>query len=379
MSTGRKGSRSTSKASPASSSSSYAEAQGSSLQAAIAASGASWTAAPTSVSELPVEDRRVRLGLTVSDAELTAMTAAIRATDRLSSIRAVSAPASIDWRNNGGDWTTSIKNQQTCGSCVSFASIATIESRAKIACRNASLQPDYSEAYLFYCGCGNCCGSGWNFPPALNYCKDTGVALDSDFPYTPGDQPCKPGVMPQFKITAWSSVLPVDERKQIIATKGPVVAGMAVFSDFYSYKTGVYKHVTGVLEGYHAVSVVGYNDAQQCWIAKNSWGEEWGEQGWFKIAYGQSIDTEFPFFDVDVPCPERVQPQSSCDQYLPTLRRVLELARSNPMLRQCLRYHVCGRLPRRPCSPAMMRIVQSVLRILQLCPQYRQPFCRALG
>jgi C1A family cysteine protease len=354
------------------------EAKGASLQAAIAASGYSWAAAPTSISALPANERRARLGLTVTDAELSAMSTAIRATDRLAAIRAVSAPSSIDWRNNGGDWTTSIKDQLNCGSCVSFSSIATIESRVKIACKNAALQPDYSEAFLFYCGCGNCCGTGWNFAPALDYCKNTGVASNADFPYTPTNQPCKSGVTPIFKVTAWSSVLPTDERKQIIATKGPVVAGMAVYSDFYQYTSGVYRHVSGALEGYHAVSVVGYDDAQQCWICKNSWGTGWGESGWFKMGYGQSMDTEFAFFDVDVPCPDKTE-DTTCEQYLPLLRRVLELARTNALLRQCLRYYVCGRLPRRFCTPAVMRIVEAVLKILKLCPQYRQPFCRALG
>jgi C1A family cysteine protease len=33
--------------------------------------------------------------------------------------------------------------------------------------------------------------------------------------------------------------------------------------------------------------VVGYDDGQGCWIAKNSWGTGFGESGFFRIAYGQ--------------------------------------------------------------------------------------------
>lgn len=359
-------------------SSSYGGSTGQGLQAAIDAAGHNWTAAQTSVSELSAEEQRSRLGLSVTQEELAALAAAVRASGRLTAMRAISAPASIDWRDNAGNWTTSVKDQGNCGSCVAFATIGTIESRVKIACKSASLEPDYSEAFAFYCGCGNCCGTGWNFAPALNFSKDKGVARDSDFPYTPGDQPCKTGVTPLFKITAWSSVLPSDERKHIIATKGPVVAGMAVYTDFFSYHGGVYKHTSGILEGYHAVSVVGYDDAQQCWIAKNQWGTGWGESGWFRIAYGQSIDTDFPFFDVDVPCPEG-HVDTTCDQYLPVLRRVLDLAQTNLVLRQCLRFYVCGRPPRRLCTPQIMKVVTLVLTILKACPQYRQPFCRALG
>eukprot|EP00878_Enallax_costatus_P009741 GHUV01010173.1.p1 GENE.GHUV01010173.1~~GHUV01010173.1.p1 ORF type:complete len:216 (+),score=39.77 GHUV01010173.1:557-1204(+) len=36
----------------------------------------------------------------------------------------------------------------------------------------------------------------------------------------------------------------------------------------------------------HAVALVGYNNAQQYWIAKNSWGKDWADGGFFKVAYG---------------------------------------------------------------------------------------------
>jgi C1A family cysteine protease len=365
--------------STSSASSSSGAAKGTALQSAIASKGYNWTAGATAVSELSANERRARLGLKVEDSEVSAMTAAIRASEQYTSFStaAFGAPAAIDWRNNGGDWTTPIKDQGTCGACVSFATCATIESRVNIVCKNPSLDRNLSEAHLFFCGCGNCCGNGWNFAPALNFARDTGVANDSDFPYTPSNQPCKAGVPIQFKIKAWSSVLPVAERKNIIATKGPVVAGMAVFTDFFSYKTGVYRHVSGVLEGYHAVSVVGYDDAQRCWIAKNSWGTGWGENGWFKIAYGQSIDTEFPYYDVDVDCPTPAP--TSCEQYVAVLRRVLEAARTNRQLRMCLRFYICGKLPRVACSESIMRVVRSVAAILRLCPQYRRAFCNALG
>lgn len=352
-------------------------AKGEALQSAIASRGYSWRAAPTSLSELSAKEQKARLGLTVTDEEVRQMAAAIAATERAMAFRAVAAPPAIDWRNNGGDWTTPIKDQGGCGSCVSFATCATIESRVNIVCKNAGLDIDLSEAHLFFCGCGNCCGTGWNFPPALDFCKNTGVARDSDFPYSPANQPCKSGVPIWFKITAWSSVMPIAERKNILASKGPMVAGMAVFQDFFSYRSGVYRHTSGALSGYHAVSVVGYSDAEQCWICKNSWGPDWGDNGWFKIGYGESIDTQFPFYDIDVNCPST--PVSNCEQYLPVLRRVLMAARTNRALLACLRFYICGRGRRPLCTPAIMKVVQGVAAILKLCPQYRKPFCNALG
>ena len=40
-------------------------------------------------------------------------------------------------------------------------------------------------------------------------------------------------------------------------------------------------------QGGHAILIVGYDDANQCFIVKNSWGDDWGEAGYFKIAYSQ--------------------------------------------------------------------------------------------
>ena len=49
----------------------------------------------------------------------------------------------------------------------------------------------------------------------------------------------------------------------------------------------VFTHVTGNVAGGHCISIVGYDDAAGCWMAKNSWGTGWGESGFFQIAYGQ--------------------------------------------------------------------------------------------
>ncbi len=43
---------------------------------------------------------------------------------------------------------------------------------------------------------------------------------------------------------------------------------MEVYDDFRTYRSGIYSHVTGSLIGYHAVCVVGYNDAEGYWIVK---------------------------------------------------------------------------------------------------------------
>ena len=77
------------------------------------------------------------------------------------------------------------------------------------------------------------------------------------------------------------------------ATHGPVIAGMRVYEDLPFYKGGRYNHVTGGFTGLHLVCVTGYDDVDQSWTVKNSWGPDWGENGFFHLGYGEcGLDTE---------------------------------------------------------------------------------------
>ena len=121
-----------------------------------------------------------------------------------------------------------------------------------------------------------------------------------------------------MRISGWRHLATMAERKEWIDRRGPVGSVLHVYDDFYAYTNGVYRHVTGASAGYHCVEVIGYSDAEQCWIIKNSWGPGWGEQGFGRIGYGEcgiddtSDDTDggqvnrFPFWGVeDVLLPAR--------------------------------------------------------------------------
>jgi Papain family cysteine protease/Putative binding domain, N-terminal len=88
-------------------------------------------------------------------------------------------------------------------------------------------------------------------------------------------------------VTTASGQTPVDAVRSALTDHGPLIMTMAVYNDFFSYRSGVYTYVSGGLAGYHAVLTVGYDDANQCFIVKNSWGSGWGESGFFRIAYSE--------------------------------------------------------------------------------------------
>ena len=104
-------------------------------------------------------------------------------------------PPAIDWRAyNGANWVTPVRDQATCGSCVAFATVATMESRSLIAQNVPGVDFDLSEAHLFYCGVANACTLGWQPPLALAQAQAVGIGREASFPYMPHNQPCRAGV-----------------------------------------------------------------------------------------------------------------------------------------------------------------------------------------
>jgi hypothetical protein len=80
---------------------------------------------------------------------------------------------------------------------------------------------------------------------------------------------------------------------------------MDVYTDFYSYSEGIYEHVWGDLEDSHAVIIIGWDDNDECWICKNSWDTDWGENGFFRIKW-DNCDIGRQSIDMDVNPPSNL-------------------------------------------------------------------------
>jgi len=284
------------------------------IASAIEAEGLNWTASENELTALSEEDWLNRLGVVVTPAEMqrlteeTRMRAALEGQERFT---LVGAPASFDWRNVGGqNYVTPVKNQGNCGSCVSFGTCATMESAVRIKFGNPGYIVDLSEGFCQFCGGGSC--SGWGLTSGLSFAQSTGVTDEACMRYQATNMDCASSRCSDWqnrltKISSFTARSTMEARKNAIANTGPVLAGMAVFNDFRAYSSGVYvKTANTSLAGYHCICVVGYDDSQECWIVKNSWGTNWGDAGFVKIRYGQAellIDSSWSFYSVAVQIP----------------------------------------------------------------------------
>lgn len=268
---------------------------------ALAQNGDPWEAGYTSLSSLSLDEQKAYLGVSPPPGERTAeqVAADVESMQGQLSLQAeanVGAPASYDLRDVGGkNYITDIRDQSSCGSCVAFGVVAAIEGQLRVQRNNAALAVDLSEAHLFFChgrARGRNCSNGWWPNEALDDIKAKGIVDEDCYKYdlskTACDGLCSNHASRLSFISGYSNVTgKAAEIKQHVATKGPVVACMVVYADFFSYRSGVYRHVTGGQSGGHCITIVGYNDPGKYWICKNSWGKGWGENGFFRIAYGQ--------------------------------------------------------------------------------------------
>jgi C1A family cysteine protease len=255
------------------------------INKAIRDKGANWVAGETKLS--PEEIKRRLMPVSFKKSGLQAKTYRYSAQADI--------PAKFDWRNfNGHNYVTGVKDQGNCGSCWAFASTAALESRILITSHTPDTELDLSEQSLVSCDTGDLgCGGGW-FDVVLAYLQSTGIPLESCLPYTSGDSGvtgtcggCSDWQQNTYRVTNFENVATsVEAIKSAIVQYGPLVTGFIVYTDFLYYTSGIYTHVTGDVEGGHAVAIVGYDDAEQAWIVKNSWGPDWGESGYFRIKAG---------------------------------------------------------------------------------------------
>ncbi len=231
---------------------------------------------------------------------------------------AKTTPSQFNWmKKDGKDWTTSAKNQGNCGSCWAFAALGALESVIKIKEDCADLNPDLSEQYILSClpKSGSC--HGGNSAKALKLIMETtpdgnyhnGIIPESCFEYYANDNiPCskkcenwEEKLVPLLDYGSWKSDgsnTDIERIKTEIIEKGPVVAYIMATESFKIWGGTIHNpnayfyHLFSLPFGFvnHVVIIVGWKDSSLVpnggyWICKNSWGQEWGYDGFFNVAY----------------------------------------------------------------------------------------------
>lgn len=223
-----------------------------------------------------------------------------------------------------------IRDQSNCGSCWAFAVVHAANDRLCIG-TNGQNRALLSEQDMLACcsSCGFGCNGGYP-SSAWSWLTKTGVVTggsyqDTEFCYSysmprcvhRGDDTFYPSCkeFPSYDTptctrkcdsnsthpipyeqdktvfgTAYSISSDNAQIMQELMTNGPISVSFTVYSDFEVYKSGIYQYTGGSRLGGHAVKLVGWGveNGIPYWTIVNSWNENWGEKGTFRIIRGRN-------------------------------------------------------------------------------------------
>jgi C1A family cysteine protease len=204
----------------------------------------------------------------------------------------VEAPQTFDWRTQ--NMVTPVKDQGQCGSCWAFSVTENIES---VYCKANQLDcttfPPLSPQEIVDCDTTDAGCDGGDPPTAYAFVIQEGGMEDaSDYPYTAQDGNCAfQQSLVKVKISSWKyATQNSDETTMMnnLVSWGPL--SICVDAEpWQDYTGGVLMASDCSNQLDHCVQLVGYDMTQSTpfWIVRNSWGTDWGENGYIRLQYGQ--------------------------------------------------------------------------------------------
>jgi C1A family cysteine protease len=217
-------------------------------------------------------------------------------------------PSAVDWRDRwGGRWLATIQDQNPCESCWAFGATALVESMVRI---EHGVWAKRSEGDVRD-GWGGKLGEDWRkrdgiapcahgagVDGALDWIVANGIADPDCFPWASSDRdyaPTADRTGRAVRVGMYEPLGDITDQKRWLDTVGPIVASFDEYNDFDAYGGGgiVYRKISmATFRAGHTLLIVGYDDNQQCWIIRNSWGSGWGDDGYGLFGYGEcKIDT----------------------------------------------------------------------------------------
>jgi C1A family cysteine protease len=200
---------------------------------------------------------------------------------KVASTNTVPLPSSVDYRN----CLKPCRNQGQRPTCVAFATSAAVEYQwYKNTQDNSYISPEF-----IYESRDNT-DDGMSIYNALTIIKTNGNVTESKFPYLSKDARSIPSsittLAEQYKIDSFYQISNLNELKQSLVTDGVCIVLFPVYSAA-STTFWLKNETTDTEITYHGISIVGYDDKQQQFIVRNSWGTDWGQDGYTFWPYTQ--------------------------------------------------------------------------------------------
>nr|ABU93319.1 cathepsin B10 cysteine protease [Monocercomonoides sp. PA] len=218
-------------------------------------------------------------------------------------------PESFDARDEWPNAILPVRDQEKCGSCWAFSIAESLGDRFGIlGCGKGHLSPQD----LISCDSNDLGCNGGYQENSWTWVLTTGITTESCWPYRSGSgripscpHRCVNGSVLQRNTINNYRRLDSSELQDELYNNGPIQVTYVVYEDFFYYSKGIYKHLSGNKVGGHAVVLMGWGieDGVKYWLVQNSWGYEWGEQGYFRILRGSNeCGIESSAYAGDVDC-----------------------------------------------------------------------------